>query len=161
NDEPLVFHHLRHSFSTWLAGAGVPKETRNRLMGHSRGDVGETHYTAESVPLLMAAVETIRLDLDGPKGQESGPDGGEKLSEELSQGELAATGTDGLAFEDQEVGCGSQAVRHRFANSSGAPNDEGSVSNLAGIDATAPPSTASAKPAIGGAETVPDSSISE
>lgn len=41
--EGLVFHRLRGCFATWLAAAGVPKDQRQRLMGHA-GDVEAEHY---------------------------------------------------------------------------------------------------------------------
>ena len=41
--QPFEFNDLRHSFSTWLSSAGVPKETRDRLMGHVPQSVGERH----------------------------------------------------------------------------------------------------------------------
>jgi len=50
NGEPFEFNDLRHSFASWLASAEVPKETRDRLMGHSAASVGERHYTARDVP---------------------------------------------------------------------------------------------------------------
>ncbi|MBK9263027.1 MAG: site-specific integrase [Polyangiaceae bacterium] len=39
----LVFHRLRGCFATWLAAASVPKDQRQRLMGHA-GDVEAEHY---------------------------------------------------------------------------------------------------------------------
>jgi intergrase/recombinase len=54
NGEPFEFNDLRHSFATWLASAGVPKETRDRLMGRAAASVGERHYTATDVQLLQA-----------------------------------------------------------------------------------------------------------
>ena len=41
--EGVVFHSLRGCFATWLAAAGVPKDQRQRLMGHA-GDVEGEHY---------------------------------------------------------------------------------------------------------------------
>ena len=63
---PYTAHATRRSFSTWLREAGVDAETRDRLMGHSAGSVGERHYTAMTAAVmakLRDAVETIRLDL--------------------------------------------------------------------------------------------------
>ena len=56
--QPITVHGLRHTFTTWLARAGVPKEVRKRLLGHSGGDVhdGYTHFDVES---LRAHVEVI------------------------------------------------------------------------------------------------------
>lgn len=49
--EPITVHGLRHTFTTWLARAGVPKEIRKRLLGHTTGDVhdGYTHFDIESL----------------------------------------------------------------------------------------------------------------
>ncbi len=60
---PYTAHATRRSFATWLSEADVDKETRDRLMGHAAGSVGERHYTATILAKLKAAVESIRLDL--------------------------------------------------------------------------------------------------
>ncbi len=63
---PYTAHATRRSFSTWLREAGVDVETRDRLMGHSAGSVGERHYTAMTPAVLArlrAAIESIQLDL--------------------------------------------------------------------------------------------------
>jgi len=115
---PFEFNDLRHSFSTWLASAGVPKETRDRLMGHAAASVGERHYTARDVELLRQAIETIRLDPAGRPGHGSPPSQPPQLSPQLSQEELQDTGTDGQTLQNQIVRRGSQAVRQWFAKPS-------------------------------------------
>jgi integrase len=47
----VTVHGLRHSFATWLAQNGVPKEIRQRLMGHSVKDVQDvySHFDVESL----------------------------------------------------------------------------------------------------------------
>jgi integrase len=64
--QPYTAHATRRSFSTWLREAGVDIETRDRLMGHAAGSVGERHYTAMTpgvLAKLREAVESIQLDL--------------------------------------------------------------------------------------------------
>lgn len=47
----IHFHGLRHTTNTWLAKAGVPREIRMRLLGHTTGDVhdGYTHLNVEDL----------------------------------------------------------------------------------------------------------------
>jgi integrase len=60
----LDFHALRGCFLTWLAAAGVPKDVRRRLAGHS-GDVQAEHYES-SEQLFEAdreAVSRIKVEV--------------------------------------------------------------------------------------------------
>lgn len=59
--EPFEFRDLRHTFSTWLASAGVAEDLRDRLMGHAPRTIGLRHYTAGDLGQLQAAVEKIYL----------------------------------------------------------------------------------------------------
>lgn len=56
--EDIVPHGLKHTFTSWLAKAGVPKEIRMRLLGHAAKDVhdGYTHLDVED---LRAHAETL------------------------------------------------------------------------------------------------------
>lgn len=47
----ITFHGLRHTFITWLAKSGVPKEIRMRLAGHTTSDAhdGYTHWDVEAL----------------------------------------------------------------------------------------------------------------
>ena len=47
----ITVHGLRHTFGTWLARNGVPKDIRQRLMGHTRGDTHDIyiHHDVESL----------------------------------------------------------------------------------------------------------------
>jgi len=60
-DPPVVafrsFHSLRHSFSSWMAEAGVPSEVRRRLTGH-RSDSVHARYTHYD-KALVAAVDSL------------------------------------------------------------------------------------------------------
>ena len=67
--QPFEFNDARHSFSTWLAAAGVAEGIRDRLMGHSPRTVAERHYTAKLIAQLQEAVETIRLGHDSESGK--------------------------------------------------------------------------------------------
>lgn len=82
--QPFEFNDLRHSFSTWLSSAGVPKETRDRLMGHVPQSVGERHYTATDLRLLEAAIARIVLDPKADSRDAKPTNGGSQLSQELS-----------------------------------------------------------------------------
>ena len=54
----LSFHSLRHSFSSLLANAGIPEETRMALTGHTQR---ETHqrYTHHDLAVLRSAISTL------------------------------------------------------------------------------------------------------
>ncbi len=61
----LSFHSLRHSFSSLLAGAGVPEEVRMKLVGHATRDVhqGYTHHELASfrdAVLVLPRIDTAR-----------------------------------------------------------------------------------------------------
>ena len=61
NGQPFTFHHLRHSFATWLADAGVPSEIREVLLGHSGTTTQARHYSAATMQRLKAAVAQVPL----------------------------------------------------------------------------------------------------
>lgn len=54
-----TFHSLRHGFVSSMANAGVPKELRMKLAGHTSEDVA-TGYTHHEVARLREAVESIK-----------------------------------------------------------------------------------------------------
>jgi len=56
--EGVGIHTLRHTFNTWLAQDGVPREIRMKLMGHAPVDVHEV-YTHWADQQLRPAVEVI------------------------------------------------------------------------------------------------------
>jgi integrase len=51
-------HNLRHTFGRRLRAAGVPKETRQVLLGHKNKDI-TTHYSAVELRELLDAVQRI------------------------------------------------------------------------------------------------------
>jgi len=51
-------HNLKHTFGHRLRVAGVPLETRKKLLHHSNGDI-TTHYSPAGVAELLEAVEKI------------------------------------------------------------------------------------------------------
>jgi integrase len=76
---PYTAHATRRSFSTWLREAGVDIETRDRLMGHAAGSVGEKHYTAMTTAVLAKlrdALESIQLDPLERRGDRAADAGG-------------------------------------------------------------------------------------
>jgi integrase len=54
----LSFHSLRHSFSSLLANAGIPEETRMALVGHTTKTVHQT-YTHRTLALLRDAIAVL------------------------------------------------------------------------------------------------------
>ena len=58
----LHVHDLRHTFGRRLRAAGVSKETRAMLLGHSTGDV-TTHYSAAELQELVDAVRKIEVTI--------------------------------------------------------------------------------------------------
>lgn len=67
--EPITVHGLRHTFNTWLARAGVAKEVRKRLLGHSGGDVhdGYTHFDVDSLRQHVEVIDRILGEKPGEK----------------------------------------------------------------------------------------------
>jgi len=45
------FHCLRHSFTSWLANAGVPEEVRQSLTGHSSSRIHQNYTHFDSAPV--------------------------------------------------------------------------------------------------------------
>lgn len=56
-------HDLRHTFGRRLRAAGVAKETRAKLLGHSDGGDMTTHYSAAEMLELVQAVRKIEVPL--------------------------------------------------------------------------------------------------
>jgi integrase len=54
----LSFHSLRHSFTSILANAGVPEETRMELTGHKERAVHQ-RYTHRELQRLAEAIGTL------------------------------------------------------------------------------------------------------
>jgi integrase len=54
----LSFHSFRHGFLSSLASAGVPKDVREAMTGHKKGDTGEG-YTHREIDLLKNAVSHL------------------------------------------------------------------------------------------------------
>jgi integrase len=55
------FHDLRHTFNTRLLEAGVLREIRMALMGHSLGDDPQSIYTHIELPLKREAIQKLEL----------------------------------------------------------------------------------------------------
>jgi integrase len=53
------FHSLRHGFVSSMANAGVSKELRMKLAGHTT-DASAARYTHHETEVLRQAVETIK-----------------------------------------------------------------------------------------------------
>jgi integrase len=68
------FHSLRHAFNTRLLEAGVIREVRMSLMGHSLGDDPQSTYTHVELPLKRDAIAKleVRLELERKKLRENG-----------------------------------------------------------------------------------------
>jgi integrase len=54
--EPIEFHTLRHSFSTWLDEAGIDEPTIGRLLGHAGKTVTRRRYIGKVVKKLHTAI---------------------------------------------------------------------------------------------------------
>lgn len=59
----LHIHDFRHTFGRRLRAAGVSKETRAALLGHTNGGDMTTHYSAAELLELVEAVRTIEMPL--------------------------------------------------------------------------------------------------
>lgn len=57
-EEVKAMHGLRHAWSTLARNAGIPKDVRSAITGHSSGDVSDT-YGEYSLELLYEAVNKI------------------------------------------------------------------------------------------------------
>src|SRR5690606_30204513 len=70
----LRFHDLRHTFNTRLMEAGVQRDVRMALMGHSSGHSVHSRYTHVELPIKREAIskleewvrEQIQQQLGGP-----------------------------------------------------------------------------------------------
>lgn len=67
----ILVHGLRHSFTTWLAQNGVPKEIRMKLTCHSAKDVHDkyTHWDVESLRAHSEVIDRVIKTLD-PSSEE-------------------------------------------------------------------------------------------
>jgi len=67
------FHSLRHAFNTRLLEAGVIREVRMSLMGHSLGDDPQATYSHVELPLKRNAIERLEawLELERKKQEET------------------------------------------------------------------------------------------
>ena len=63
--EHVRVHDLKHTFGRRLRSAGVSKETRMVLLGHTNGDI-TTHYSAAELAELITAVNKIDRSLETP-----------------------------------------------------------------------------------------------
>jgi integrase len=57
----LSFHRTRHTFNTRLMEAGVMREVRMSLMGHSLGDDPQADYTHVELPAKREAIRKLEL----------------------------------------------------------------------------------------------------
>jgi integrase len=53
-----TFHSLRHTFSSLLAGQGVPEDVRMHMTGHSSRDMHQ-RYTHHNIEALQKAIDSI------------------------------------------------------------------------------------------------------
>ena len=63
--EHVRVHDLKHTFGRRLRAAGVDRETRKVLLGHTNGDI-TTHYSAVELAELITAVNKIDRSLATP-----------------------------------------------------------------------------------------------
>lgn len=61
-DAKKVFHSFRHSFKTGLSQAGVSKDIRNSLSGHSDSSAGAAYVHDVSFTALRDGIEKLRFD---------------------------------------------------------------------------------------------------
>lgn len=54
----ITWHDLRHTCATWLQRAGIARETRQDILGHSRGAVHDTYIHVPS-NALIDAIQTL------------------------------------------------------------------------------------------------------
>jgi integrase len=68
------FHSLRHAFNTRLLEAGVIREVRMALMGHSLGDDPQSIYTHVELPMKREAILKLEawLGVERTKAHEDG-----------------------------------------------------------------------------------------
>lgn len=52
--EHITWHDLRHTCATWLQMAGIDRETRQDILGHSRGAVHDTYIHVPQARLIEA-----------------------------------------------------------------------------------------------------------
>lgn len=60
-NKPLVFHSLRHSFSTYLSNAGIEESRISILLGHVETTTAAKHYVSKQVEQNYVAV--VRLPM--------------------------------------------------------------------------------------------------
>lgn len=63
----LPFHYLRHTFNTRLLEAGVVREVRMALMGHSSGEDVHATYTHIELPMKRDAIRKLEEWVDQQK----------------------------------------------------------------------------------------------
>lgn len=85
----LHVHDLRHTFGRRLRAAGVDKETRSALLGHSIGDI-TTHYSAAELVPLYRAVEQVETGVSSPLLREVAEVRQKPASPEMTTGYLTA-----------------------------------------------------------------------
>lgn len=65
--EYMKWHGLRGTFNSWLAQAGVPREIRMRLVGHTTGEIHDryTHLAVEHLRPYSAIIDTLLVQQTG------------------------------------------------------------------------------------------------
>jgi integrase len=58
----VVFHSLRHTFSTLLSDAGVSTDLIDRMLGQAPASTRARHYSKPSIEAMARAVESIVLE---------------------------------------------------------------------------------------------------
>lgn len=63
----IRFHDLRHTFNSWLFEAGVEKDIRKRLVGHSTGDTHDryTHMSLERLLSYSRVIDSVLSQAEG------------------------------------------------------------------------------------------------
>jgi len=73
NFKELTFHSLRHSYVSWMANQGVPKEVRKKLAGHT-SDVHDryTHLELDRLRMELSSFPRLELPMKKPSAKKSG-----------------------------------------------------------------------------------------
>lgn len=61
-DSRKTWHSFRHTFKSGLKMAGVPKDMRDQLAGHSDQSAGAGYEHGQPVEAMKGAIEKLTLD---------------------------------------------------------------------------------------------------
>ncbi len=120
-DSPIVFHSLRHTFSTLLEGAGVPGDMIDRMLGQMPRTTRGRHYSRPDLEAMARAVAKIVLDDPGPDLVGSPPAGSAgtgqspgELSHELSRERVHESAKTAQPLENTTKAPVAQRIEQRF-----------------------------------------------